>query len=226
MSIKLKRDEEKIKAILDFYKLSTVLKDLERTGWKRWGVKRRRVESVAEHIYGTCMLALAVWSETLPEVNISEVITMLVLHETEEIVIGDITPYDNEKKLKIKENGEEAVQKIFSDLIARDAYFKLVHDFDERKTPEAIFAHKCDKLECDLMARLYSDEDALKNEYADNIKQDKRIEEFNKNGIYDVADYFALTDTKHFKDKDDIFNKINKYIVGKKIWGRTKKKTK
>ena len=110
MSIILKNDDEKIKTILDYYVLTNKLKDLVRSGWKAWGVKRQRVESVAEHIFGTCMLAIAIWSETLPEVNLSQVLTMLALHETEEIIIGDITPFDNEQKQKIKPTNHVVVE--------------------------------------------------------------------------------------------------------------------
>lgn len=220
--IKLKDDNKKIKTILDYYILTNKLKDLVRTGWKRWGVKRERVESVAEHIYGTCMLAVAVWSETLPEVNLSEVILMLALHETEENIISDITPFDDEKKQELKKNGEKAVVAIFKDLVAKDVYFKLVHDFDTLATPEAVFARKCDKLESDLQARLYSDEGCLKYENADSIKQNAKIVEYRAQGVTDVADYFALEDQKHFKD-DDIFSKINKYIQGKNITKAGKK---
>lgn len=220
--IKLKDDNKKIKTILDYYILTNKLKDLVRTGWKRWGVKRERLESVAEHIYGTCMLAVAVWSETLPEVNLSEVILMLALHETEENIISDITPFDDEKKQELKKNGEKAVVAIFKDLVAKDVYFKLVHDFDTLATPEAVFARKCDKLESDLQARLYSDEGCLKYENADSIKQNAKIVEYRAQGVTDVADYFALEDQKHFKD-DDIFSKINKYIQGKNITKAGKK---
>lgn len=216
MAIELKSDENKIKTIIDYYILTNKLKDLVRTGWKRWGVKRKRVESVAEHIYGTCMLAVAVWSETLPEVNLNEVILMLALHETEENIINDITPYDGEEKLKIKKSGQKAVQAIFKNLIAKDVYFKLVQDFDAQSTPEAIFARKCDKLESDLQARLYSDEGCLLYENADDIKNNETIQKLKKQGINDVADYFILVDRKYFKE-DDIFKKINAYIQGKPI---------
>lgn len=221
--IQLKDDEQKIKTILDYYILTNKLKDLVRTGWKRWGVKRARVESVAEHIYGTCMLAVAIWSETLPEVNLSEVILMLALHETEENIISDITPYDDEQKLKLKAEGEKAVQAIFKNLIAKDVYFKLVHDFDTQATPEAIFAHKCDKLEADLQARLYSDQGCLDLKYADDIKDNAKIKNYIGQGITDVADYFALEDKKHFEE-NDIFQKINKYITGKNILKKKKDK--
>lgn len=222
MAITLKNDDDKIKTILDYYMLTNRLKTTIRSGWKAWGVKKERVESVAEHIYGTCMLALAIWSETLPDVNLSEVLTMLALHETEEIVIGDITPFDSEDKQKIKQKGEQAVAEIFKNLIAKDVYFKLIQDFDSQSTKEAIFAHKCDKLECDIQARLYSDEGVLKKEYAGEIKNNSLIKSYEKKGIMDVADYFVLTDRKHFSDTDDIFLKISKYIEGKKIL-KTKK---
>ena len=221
MAITLKDDDKKISTILDFYKLTTKLKDTLRSGWKVWGVKRARVESVAEHIFGTCMLALAVWSETLPEINISEVITMLVLHETEEILIGDITPHDDEDKQKLKAQGQKQVLKVFENLVAKDAYFKLVKDFDEQKTPEAIFAKKCDKLECDLMARLYSDEGVLKGEELKDKKISNVVEQLKKKGVTDVADFFIINDRKYFNDKD-IFSKINKHIEGKKIWNTKK----
>ena len=41
------------KNVIDFYVLCNKLKDVIRTGWKDWQVKRERVESIAEHVYGT-----------------------------------------------------------------------------------------------------------------------------------------------------------------------------
>lgn len=216
-NITLKKDEDKIKAILDYYILTNKLKDVVRSGWKAWGVKRERVESVAEHIYGTCMLAIAIWSETLPEVNISEVLMMLALHETEEIIIGDITPYDSAEKQKIKAQGEKATLAVFKNLIAKDVYFKLVHDFNTGATKEAVFARKCDKLESDLQARLYSDQGVLKFANAGEIKNNKDVLALKQKVGEDVADMFCIADRKHFEDIDDIFLKINQYIQGKVI---------
>lgn len=220
--INLKPDDEKIKTILDYYILTNKLKDVIRSGWKAWGVKRERVESIAEHVYGTCMLAVAIWSETLPEVNLSEVLMMLALHETEEIVIGDITPFDDEPKQKIKSAGEKAVLAIFEKLIAKDVFFKLIHDFDTMATKEANFARKCDKLEADIQARIYSDEGSLKFENAGEIKNNPKIKLLKEKTGNDVADYFAVWDReKHFQE-DDIFLKINKYLEKRTIL-KTKK---
>lgn len=54
---------EKAKNVVRYYVLCNKLKDVIRTGWKDWNVKRERVESVAEHVFGTQSLAIAMCSE-------------------------------------------------------------------------------------------------------------------------------------------------------------------
>ena len=49
--------------VIDFYVLTNKLKNVIRTGWLNWHVSSQRVESVAEHVYGVQMLALAMYSE-------------------------------------------------------------------------------------------------------------------------------------------------------------------
>lgn len=40
----------KAENVVRYYVLCNKLKDVIRTGWKNWNVKRERLESVAEHI--------------------------------------------------------------------------------------------------------------------------------------------------------------------------------
>lgn len=61
--------EEKV---IRYYVLCNKLKDVIRTGWKDWKVDRIRVESVAEHIYGVQMLALAMHSEFKYDIDIEK----------------------------------------------------------------------------------------------------------------------------------------------------------
>ena len=84
-------EEQKIKNLLKFYLLATELKDKIRSGWKVWNIDRERVESVAEHIYGTCILVISIDSQFDLDIDLYKVITMLVLHEIEEIKIGDLS---------------------------------------------------------------------------------------------------------------------------------------
>lgn len=145
---------EKEVNVFKYYLLCNKLKNIVRTGWKDWKVSADRLESVAEHIYGTQMLAIAMKSEYGYKVNLDKILKMLAVHETEEIVIGDLTLFDIERDEKTK-LGHDAVEKIFAGLIDGDEYKKLIFEFDERKTEEAKFAYFCDKLEADLQARIY-----------------------------------------------------------------------
>ena len=119
--------------VINYYVLCNKLKNIIRTGWKDWNVKRDRIESVAEHVYGVQMLALAMKSEYQYDVDIMKVLFMLAIHEIGEIVIGDLTRFQitKEEKQKIE---HEAVSKILSDLLDGNQIEKLFLEFDEGET--------------------------------------------------------------------------------------------
>lgn len=158
--------------VLKYYVLCNKLKDVIRTGWKDWHVKRARIESVAEHIYGVQMLAIAMNSEYQYNIDITKVIMMLAVHELEEIIIGDLTQFQISKAEKLI-IGHEAVEKVLSGLTDKDEIKNLILEFDERKTKEAIFAHYCDKLECDLQCKLYDEENCVNIENEEGINDPK-----------------------------------------------------
>ena len=146
--------------VLEFYVLCNKLKNVIRTGWIEWNVKRERIESIAEHVYGVQMLALAMYSEykeDYKDLDIKKVMFMLAIHELGETVIGDITQFQMNKEEKEKLE-HEAVHNILSSLIDGSKIEKLFLEFDEHKTPESIFAYQCDKLECDIQCKLYDQE--------------------------------------------------------------------
>ena len=163
---------EKAKNVIDYYVLCNRLKNVVRTGWVQWGVSKQRVESVAEHIFGTQMLAIAMWSEFEYTLDIKKVLCMLAVHETEEILIGDLTPFDISKAEKQK-LGKEAVKKVFGVLSNVQDFLNLIDEFEEGKTPEAKFAYYCDKLECDLQCKLYDEENCV------DLKKQAGNKEFN-----------------------------------------------
>ena len=72
------KKEEKV---INYYVLCNKLKNVIRTGWKDWNVQRERLESVAEHIFGVQMLAIAMKSEYNYDVDIFKVIMMIAIHE-------------------------------------------------------------------------------------------------------------------------------------------------
>ena len=86
--------------VINYYVICNKLKNVIRTGWKDWNVNRERLESVAEHIYGVQMLALAMKSEYQYDIDIMKVILMLAIHELGETIIGDLTQFQISKTEK------------------------------------------------------------------------------------------------------------------------------
>ena len=87
--------------VVNYYVLCNKLKNVIRTGWKDWHVKRERLESVAEHVYGVQMLAIGMYSEYKYDIDIHKVILMLAIHELEEIEIGDLTFLETTREDKL-----------------------------------------------------------------------------------------------------------------------------
>lgn len=202
----------KEKNILKFYLLATTLKEKIRSGLILWKVNKERLESVAEHIYGTCILAISIDSEYELDINLDKVLKMLVLHELEEVIIGDLTPFDNvtrEEKLK---SGKEAVSKILKDLVKKEEYELLLDEFNAHITNESIFAYMCDKLECDIWIKLYEDL-GYNNIKEKNLKplENRKIKELMNNGSNTIADIFIEYDKDIYKD-NEIFLNILDYV--------------
>lgn len=204
--------ENKIKNLLQFYLLATELKDKIRSGWKVWNIDRQRVESVAEHIYGTCILAISIDSQFKLDIDLYKVIIMLVLHEIEEIKIGDLTPFDKVTKQEKRILGKQAVEEVLSTLDKKVQYIELIEEFENMKTNESIFAKMCDKLEADIQCKLYCEEKCIDINKKENehLLKDARIEKLLNNGEKTVADLFIENDRPIYTEK--IFDEIANYI--------------
>ena len=126
--------------VINFYVLCNKLKNIIRTGWKDWKVNKDRLESVAEHIYGTQMLALAMYSEYQYDIDIMKVIVMLAVHELEEIKIGDLTYFQITREEK-KKLGQQAVEDILSSLMIKGELVSLIDEFDKRETKCKFYLH-------------------------------------------------------------------------------------
>ncbi len=209
--------EDRIKNAMRFYVLATKLKYKIRSGWdeNHWNVNKERVESVAEHIYGTCILALSIDSEFETNLDIAKVIKMLVLHEIGEVIIGDITPFDNISQEEKMEREHKAIKEVLGDLVKKDEYYNLLIEFDERKTKEAIFAYHCDKLDANMQAKIYQDmggfKHSLENKEKNVVFKSDKIKQIAENGAKEVFDFWYANDRALFKD-DKKFCDILDYI--------------
>ena len=216
-------NQHELENAMRFYILATQLKYKIRSGWdnKHWNVKGRR-ESVAEHVYGTCILAIAIASEFHSDIDLEKVIKMLVLHEIGEVIIGDITPFDDvtpEEKLRRE---HAAIIDIVGDLIAKDEIISLLFEFDEHKTKESIFAYHCDKFDAVAQSKIYQDMKRhwpLKDRHGNVSKSQGNNVAFNYPQIHEIIEAGAETpfdvwyeaDKEKFAD-DEVFMQMLEYL--------------
>ncbi len=213
----MKENENKIRKALQFYLLATELKNKIRSGWQVWHIDRQRVERVAEHIYGTCILAIAIDSEFDLSINLQKVIMMIVLHEIEEVKIGYLTPFDKITVEEKRQQGRLAVEEVFSSLTKGKNYIELIEEFEEMQTKEAIFAKMCDKLEADIQSKIYCEDGDfdIRNKENAVLLKDNRIEKLMNDGARTVADLFIENDRPIYEEK--VFEQIADFVKENEI---------
>lgn len=202
--------------VIKYYVLCNKLKNVIRTGWMDWKVQRDRIESVAEHIFGVQMLAIAMKSEFEYDIDIMKVIYMLAIHELGETVIGDLTQFQIDKTQKEKIE-HEAVHKILSSLIDGEQIEKLFLEFDAHKTPEAMFAYQCDKLECDIQCKLYDQEKCvdLAHQEGNNTTNDETVKKLLDSGKSWSDMWLEFGQSKYPYDKN--FLAVSNYVKDNNI---------
>lgn len=198
----------KINNIINFYFLASNLKDKIRSGWIQIGIEKERLESVAEHIYGCLILAIAINSEYKLNLDMYKVLKMLTLHELEEIIMGDLTIRSSITKEEKKELGKKYVHEVVKDLCEAEEIKNLLIEFDSGETIESKFCYHIDKLECDCQAKKYDLEGVFSIEKAkENLlyygEDAKRIESVSKT----ASDYWIEFDKSKFQN-DDIFKSL------------------
>lgn len=155
-----------MKNIINFYVLANKLKEKVRTGWIEIGINKERLESVAEHIYGCLILAIAIDSEYKLDLDMYKVLKMLTLHELEEIKMGDLTLRSGITKEEKIELGKKCVKDVTDGLFKQNEIEQLLDEFNAQLTKEAIFCYHIDKIECDFQAKVYDLQGAFSYEKA------------------------------------------------------------
>jgi putative hydrolase of HD superfamily len=147
----------KITGIIEFIKKAEKLKTELRHSWTS---EVNRQESVAEHTWSSCLLAMILFDEISIKVNQLRVLKMIIVHDLAEAVVGDFPAFEVSKRQDEKiENEKRAMREITTDLENRrlaDEIIALWEEFEERKTPEAMLAKACDKFDV-LLQHLNTD---------------------------------------------------------------------
>lgn len=211
----MKKAEQVIKA----YMQTEILANTLRTGWINWNINKERIESIAEHIYSTQQCALIIYltyKEKYKDLDISKVLVMLAIHEIEEIFIGDLTLFDISKEEKTK-IGHKKVHEFFNQFENGKEFEELIFEFDERKTKEALFAYQCDKIQCDIKAVIYDNENCvdLNNQENNKTFKDKKVQELLNRGLSFGEMWVQFGQDRY--NYDEQFMEVSNYIKKMKI---------
>ncbi|HEX7018288.1 MAG TPA: HD domain-containing protein [Patescibacteria group bacterium] len=133
--------------LLTFYRLAEKLKTTLRHSWLNDG---QRQESVAEHSWMMCLLAMVLAPKMKTPLNLEKVLKMCVIHDLAEAVTQDLPVWQGIKNKKEKLKAERvAIIKIFKQLDSETSQgcLSLWEEYEERKSPEALFVKAIDTLD-------------------------------------------------------------------------------
>jgi putative hydrolase of HD superfamily len=109
----------------------------------------RRAENDAEHSWHFCLCVLVLAEHANVTIDVLRVLKMAIVHDLVEIDAGDTFAYDAAAMVNQHEREAIAADRIFGLLPADQAreFRALWDEFEARTTPEAKFAHACDRFQ-------------------------------------------------------------------------------
>lgn len=108
-----------------------------------------RKENDAEHSWHLALMAVLLQEYAEEKVDISRVVSMVLIHDLVEIDAGDTYAYDEAAALTKKDREKKAAARIFG-LLPEDQGVQmraLWEEFEEYETPDAVFAHMLDNVQ-------------------------------------------------------------------------------
>lgn len=143
-------DVTDVDGLLDFLRATEKLKVTRRSAYTSDG----EPESVAEHSWRVCMMALALQSE-LRDVNLGKLLAMCVVHDLGEAIGGDVPAPEQARRLAADPTATKsaAEREDLLTLLAplpepvRASIVALWDEYEAAKSPEARVAKALDKLE-------------------------------------------------------------------------------
>jgi putative hydrolase of HD superfamily len=134
-----------LSGILDFLRAAEALKTATRSGWTSAGQR----ESVAEHTWRLCLMALVLHRE-FADVDFARLIRICIVHDLGEAIGGDVPAPEQAARGASKAAGERRdLLQLLSPLpgALRDEITALWDEYEAARTPEARLAKALDKLE-------------------------------------------------------------------------------
>ena len=143
-------NETDLAGILDFLRSAERLKSTTRTGYTSSGQQ----ESVAEHTWRLCLMALVLYLE-FPEIDFAKLVKICIIHDLGEAIHGDVSAPEQARRAAagLATGKSEAERRDLLELLVplpvalRDEIAALWDEYERATTPEAKLAKGLDKLE-------------------------------------------------------------------------------
>jgi putative hydrolase of HD superfamily len=138
--------DDRLAAQLEFLLEADRLKQIERRTTIVGGARR---ENSAEHSWHLALFALVLAEHADEPIDLTRVLTMLLLHDLVEVDAGDTFIYDDDGLASKAEREQAAADRLFGLLPAEQgaALRAMWEEFEERATPDARFAGALDRLQ-------------------------------------------------------------------------------
>ncbi|GAA5794963.1 hypothetical protein EDC94DRAFT_592077 [Helicostylum pulchrum] len=144
-------------SVIRFLHVIENLKRTKRTGWLDNGIKG--AESIADHMHRMGIMAMLVND---PSINRERCIKMAIVHDLAEAVVGDITPHagvSKADKFTMEKNAMLGFKESLGNTETANEIVDLWQEYEDAKTPEALFVKDLDKFEMIVQALEYEKSD-------------------------------------------------------------------
>ncbi len=137
------------KKAFDFYmEFIYPFSKMPRAGWSKYcDVPKEKSETVATHIFEVAFFAQFAIREAGLNLNMQKVLELALVHELEELIIGDIPVRDeNIDKKALKAYARAKLEEKLNGFESKDYFLSLLDENEAQKSPEAKFVKEIDKL--------------------------------------------------------------------------------
>jgi putative hydrolases of HD superfamily len=130
--------------ILQFLRDTEQLKNVYRTSWTSGGQR----ESSASHTWRLCLMAV-VFADYFPEIDMSKLLKMCIIHDLGEAIGGDIPAILQSASAPKNQQEREDLRTLLTPLPTHlhEMILSLWDEYEQASTPEAKIAKGLDKLE-------------------------------------------------------------------------------
>ncbi|PSK39670.1 hypothetical protein C7M61_001472 [Candidozyma pseudohaemuli] len=152
--------KSKINSMLAFTQIVRLLKTQPRTGWVDRGIPLEKTESIADHMYRMSIIAMALPNR---QVNIDRCVKIALVHDIAESLVGDITPFGGVTKAEKHRRELDTIDYLVKIVSPYNSEFaeemkELWLEYEEIRSPEAVYVKDIDKFEMIQQAWDYEQE--------------------------------------------------------------------